>query len=145
MPERAEVTGVDVGEVNGRVFVNNASIGVYPEMVNERDALRRGRGWGEFAPRRAIVRTLRGLPFTAPARFDDPPPIGRDPAAVRRQRLFDEHGEHVGQRTSLSDDRLGVYVARHLQPVAPDHECVGRRASVEFTPRPASNVSPAPS
>lgn len=32
----AEITPVDVGEVNGVIFVNNASIGVYPRMVRER-------------------------------------------------------------------------------------------------------------
>ena len=31
---------VDVGEVNGRVFVNNSALGVYPEMVAVRDRLR---------------------------------------------------------------------------------------------------------
>jgi diacylglycerol kinase family enzyme len=32
---------VDVGEVNGRVFVNNSSIGLYPEIVRERKALQK--------------------------------------------------------------------------------------------------------
>jgi diacylglycerol kinase family enzyme len=32
---------VDVGEVNGRVFVNNSSIGLYPRIVREREALQR--------------------------------------------------------------------------------------------------------
>src|SRR6185503_16647759 len=47
---RAIATGVvrevDVGEVNGRVFVNNSSIGVYPTVVRDRDEqrLRFGRG-----------------------------------------------------------------------------------------------------
>lgn len=31
---------IDLSEVNGRAFVNNASIGFYPEMVRARDALR---------------------------------------------------------------------------------------------------------
>ena len=44
---RADVIAVDVGEVNGRVFVNNASIGVYPKMVGEREDIRRRRGWGK--------------------------------------------------------------------------------------------------
>ena len=41
---RGHVRAVDVGEVNGRVFVNNASIGLYPEMVEEREK-RQQRGW----------------------------------------------------------------------------------------------------
>src|SRR5688572_9538807 len=35
---RGETMPIDVGEVNGRVFINNASIGIYPEIVMERDA-----------------------------------------------------------------------------------------------------------
>ena len=33
-----EVTLIDVGEVNGEAFVNNANIGAYPRIVKERDA-----------------------------------------------------------------------------------------------------------
>ena len=40
---QADITEVDVGEVNGRAFVNNASIGVYPKMVGEREDIRRRR------------------------------------------------------------------------------------------------------
>jgi diacylglycerol kinase family enzyme len=35
------VRSVDLGEVNGRVFVNNSSIGLYPRIVREREALQR--------------------------------------------------------------------------------------------------------
>jgi len=36
-----EARTVDVGEVNGRVFVNNSGVGVYPHFVREREALER--------------------------------------------------------------------------------------------------------
>jgi len=41
-----EVKAVDVAEVNGRVFVNNSSVGLYPDMVRLREAQqeRIGRG-----------------------------------------------------------------------------------------------------
>ena len=37
---------IDVAEVNGRVFVNNSSVGLYPDMVRFREAQqeRTGRG-----------------------------------------------------------------------------------------------------
>jgi diacylglycerol kinase family enzyme len=41
-------TSVDVGEVNGRVFINNCSIGSYPEAVRKRDMLRRTKGAGKW-------------------------------------------------------------------------------------------------
>jgi diacylglycerol kinase family enzyme len=34
-----EARPIDVGEVNGRVFVNNSAIGLYPRMVRRREAL----------------------------------------------------------------------------------------------------------
>lgn len=36
---RGETVRVDVGEVNGHVFLNNSSIGLYPTVVAEREAL----------------------------------------------------------------------------------------------------------
>src|SRR5215469_2096888 len=35
------VAAIDLGEVNGRIFVNNSSIGLYPEMVRDRERQRR--------------------------------------------------------------------------------------------------------
>ncbi|WP_437288090.1 diacylglycerol/lipid kinase family protein [Sorangium sp. So ce406] len=43
---------VDLGEVNGRVFVNNSTLGIYPSIVRDREALRKRRGinkWLAFA------------------------------------------------------------------------------------------------
>ena len=50
---------VDVGAVNDRVFVNNSSIGIYPDIVTAREDLRRQghRKWAAFGL--AIARILR--------------------------------------------------------------------------------------
>jgi diacylglycerol kinase family enzyme len=42
-----ELRKVDVGEVNGRVFVNNSSIGLYPRIVRKREGLQRS-GWSKW-------------------------------------------------------------------------------------------------
>lgn len=56
---------VDVAEVNGRVFINNCSIGVYPAAVQRRDALRAQRGHGKWRAMIAasceVFRDLRRL------------------------------------------------------------------------------------
>jgi diacylglycerol kinase family enzyme len=44
----APVRAVDVAEVNGRVFINNCSIGSYADAVRRRDALRRQKGHGKW-------------------------------------------------------------------------------------------------
>lgn len=55
---------IDVASVNGRVFVNNSSIGLYPEMVRARDHHRRHLGLGKWpAMALAAARSLRRLPL----------------------------------------------------------------------------------
>lgn len=55
---------IDVGEVNGRAFLNNASIGLYPALVLERDEERRAFRRGKYqAMALALARAARRLPL----------------------------------------------------------------------------------
>jgi diacylglycerol kinase family enzyme len=62
---RGQVRGVDVGEVNGNVFINNCSLGSYPEAVRKRDALRHthgsGKWWAMFVATFAVFCRLRRM------------------------------------------------------------------------------------
>ena len=42
---QGHVANVDLGEVNGHIFVNNSSLGLYPSIVREREKQQR-LGWG---------------------------------------------------------------------------------------------------
>lgn len=42
------IARIDVGEVNGRVFVNNSSVGIYTAIVADRDRQRRAHGRGKW-------------------------------------------------------------------------------------------------
>ena len=54
---------IDVGEVNGRTFINNSSLGVYPQMVAWRQQYRHD-GWTRWAALFwAAVTALRRMPF----------------------------------------------------------------------------------
>ena len=44
-----QVRQVDIGEVNGRLFVNNSAVGIYTDIVQDRDRQRRERGRGKWA------------------------------------------------------------------------------------------------
>jgi len=58
------VSVVDVGEVNGRVFVNNSGLGIYPQVVAQREAEQERHGtrkWPAFA--RAALSAFRRYPF----------------------------------------------------------------------------------
>lgn len=111
---------VDVAEVNGQVFVNNCSLGSYPEAVRHREALRRQRGhrkgWAMCqAVLRAFVR-LRRLRLRIA--------VDAQPArAVRAPFVFVANNRYSGHllsahlRPTLEGGRLWVYTAhahRHL-------------------------------
>ncbi len=110
---------VDVGEVNGRVFVNNSAIGVYPEMVALRDQLRDERGWGKVrAVPVAAWRVARSFPVhrLVLRAGDDAVPVGGGP--LRTPLVFVGNGSYADgrggptTRTSLDGGHLEVLVAR---------------------------------
>ena len=39
---------VDVGEVNGRIFINNSSLGLYPDIVRDRERQQKRLGRGKW-------------------------------------------------------------------------------------------------
>src|SRR6185369_5693070 len=57
------VREVDLGEANGRIFVNNSSIGLYPAAVSLRDAWMERQSTHKWvAMGRAALATLRECP-----------------------------------------------------------------------------------
>jgi diacylglycerol kinase family enzyme len=57
------IADIDLGEVNDRIFVNNSSIGVYPELVRDRDRQRRkSRRRKSLAVVLALFHVLHHLP-----------------------------------------------------------------------------------
>ena len=104
---------VDVAEVNGRVFVNNSSIGAYPLAVTLREQLQdRGAAGKWSAMVRASLRTFRRFP-TLRVRIDG------DDGAVDLETSFVFVGNNAyggdgvaaSQRAGLDGGRLGVITA----------------------------------
>jgi diacylglycerol kinase family enzyme len=105
---------VDVGEVNGRMFVNNSSIGLYPEMVLRRDADRRLHGHGKwYAMIRAAFRTLLRFPLLHVAIA-----LAGRVMSARTPFVFVGNNEYsrdlgdLGSRRRLDRGRLSVYTIR---------------------------------
>jgi diacylglycerol kinase family enzyme len=109
-----KVMTVDVGEVNGSVFVNNSALGLYPEIVRQREKRQR-RGASKWlavswAAARALVRyrllTIRviaqgqQLVRTTPIVF-----VGNNQYAI--------DGLGIGRRSRLDCGELCVYIPRH--------------------------------
>ena len=108
------VRTVDVGEVNGRIFVNNSSIGLYPSIVvsRTRQQHRLGRGkWPAFAW--AMIAALRRYPFVF-VRLS----TGKDELVRRTPFVFIGNNEYrmegfaIGERAALDRGQLSLYVAQ---------------------------------
>ena len=104
--------GVDVGEVNGRIFVNNASLGLYPDMVRDRIRQQRRLGWGKWpAMAWATIATLRRSPFLRLTLEIE----GREVVRCRSPFVFIGNNDYVmegfniGGRQSLRDGKLSIY------------------------------------
>ena len=103
---------VDLGSVNNRFFLNNASLGSYPRMVDERTALeRRGRS-RRIAAIVAVARTwwrLRSV--TAALTIDGRDLIRRSPFIVVGNGRYVLSGFSLSRRHTISDCQLSLYVA----------------------------------
>lgn len=105
---------VDVGEMNGQVFINNSAIGLYPLMVIDRDLQRARLGRSKkLAMLVASVRTL--------ARFNHQRltlTVNDEKERIDTPLLFVGNNEYrtdigaPGQRESLEDGELSVLVMR---------------------------------
>ena len=137
---------VDVGNVNGRIFLNNSSIGIYPNIVEAREALRRQghRKWPAFAL--ATFRVLwnyRGVLVKIDA--DGRQSVRRTPFVFVGNNEYAIEGIHLGGRTRLDGGRLVVYLAPRLRardlPMLFARSLLGRaRQSGAFEIAPASEV-----
>lgn len=58
--ERPEARSVPVGEVNGRVFLNNASLGAYPAILRRRERIYARVGRSRAAAAASVLATLAG-------------------------------------------------------------------------------------
>jgi diacylglycerol kinase family enzyme len=106
---------IDVGVVNGRVFLNNASLGVYPRMVWERHKVRQRGVPRPFASTLAVIDTwleLRNV--TATLSIDDHELVRRTPIVVVGNGEYEVEGMRLGKRRTLNGGRLSLYVAPGL-------------------------------
>jgi diacylglycerol kinase family enzyme len=101
---------IDVGEVNGHIFVNNSSIGLYPGIVRRRERRQR-LGWGKWRSALwAAWKILKRSPFFA-VRLE----TEKDKRVVKTPFVFVGNNEYemdflnIGRRARLDDGKLSVY------------------------------------
>jgi diacylglycerol kinase family enzyme len=138
---------VDVGAVNGIVFINNTSIGAYPRMVWQRDRTRQ-KGWPRgLAAVAATVRTWLDLQLlTVRLCIDDTELIRRSPFLFVGNSWYEVEGLQFGRRPRLTDGTLSFYVApeagRFAALMLPLRSLLGSlRADDKFEAWRASSIS----
>jgi diacylglycerol kinase family enzyme len=105
------VCKVDVGEVNGRVFLNNSSLGVYPAIVRLRERYRANVRGKWIAALWAGLTVLRRNPFmTVRIVVEGKAIVRRTPLVLLANNEYRMSGIHAGTRESLARGRLALYV-----------------------------------
>ncbi len=110
---------VDVARVNGRVFVNNSSLGVYPAMVTARDRLIR-RGWPKHAATGiGAMAALWQFPnISLRLTAGDSGVVARTPFVFIGNNTYTFSGFDAGTRSGLEDGVLQVCTLRRSGRIA---------------------------
>jgi diacylglycerol kinase family enzyme len=105
------VANVDLGEVNGHIFVNNSSLGLYPSIVREREKQQR-LGWGKWpAYVWAAIAVLRRYPFlNIRLDVDGKEWASRTPFVFIGNNEYEMETLNIGGRACLDAGELSLYV-----------------------------------
>jgi diacylglycerol kinase family enzyme len=102
---------VDVGEVNGHIFLNNSSLGLYPSIVRERQKQQRlgYKKWPAFLW--AAVAVLRRYPFLNVRLITDGEQFSsRTPFVFVGNNQYEMEGLSIGGRRRLCAGELSLYI-----------------------------------
>ncbi len=100
---------VDVGEVNGRVFVNNSSVGAYPQLVVERRSRQQAKWLSEAIAAIRVLRDYRKLLVEIVG--DDVDRVARTPFVFVGNNEYQLDGLHFGARPRLDAGTLHLCMA----------------------------------
>ena len=133
-----QVTKVDVGEVNGRVFVNNSGVGFYPHFVRQREEQEKHGHVKRVAfmlALRAIIRHYFRLRMKV--HMDQAEALEHvTPFLFVGNNRYQTSGSHIGTRPKLDSGRLWVCTApspgrRNIVPIAEDTDRARDRSRAE--------------
>lgn len=110
-----QTQAVDVGEVNGHIFINNSSLGLYPHAVRRRDSQRRRLGWGKMlAFFWASLSLLRIFPMLhIKLSCDGQSLLRRTPFVFIGNNEYIMEGFRMADRVSLQRGLLSVYTSHN--------------------------------
>ena len=111
---------VDVGEVNGEIFINNSSIGIYPFLVLERERRRRRKRLSKWsAIVLALPRAIWHLPlFQLRIRIQGFIETCRSPCVLIGNNEYRLTVPAFGRRDRLDRGELCLYLAKAQSPLS---------------------------
>lgn len=110
------VVSVDAGEVNGYIFLNNSSLGLYPRLVHEREQKQRlGHGkWPAFVW--AAFSVMRRYPFLDVGfRVDGKEISSRTPFVFVGNNEYEMENFNIGGRARLDAGELSLYFSNRMR------------------------------
>jgi diacylglycerol kinase family enzyme len=108
---------VDVGEVNGRIFVNNSSLGIYPRIVRQREEEQKKKGRRKWvALLRASISVLRHYSLVrVRLRVNGKELARKTPMVFIGNNRYQMEGLNLGRRTRLDAGELCLCVANRTR------------------------------
>jgi diacylglycerol kinase family enzyme len=108
------VLQVDVGEVNGRTFINNSSLGLYPEIVRERELqqLHLGKSKWRALASAALHATERRVGMAVRVESPDEQQVRRTPFVFIGNNRYIMEGLSIGAREALDRGELALYMGK---------------------------------
>ncbi len=105
------VARVDVGEVNGRIFLNNSSLGLYPNLVRQREKQQRQGHTKWLAFLWAALVVFKRYPFmSVRLSVDGRELVSRTPLVFIGNNEYEMDGFNVGGRACLDAGQLSLHV-----------------------------------
>lgn len=111
-----ETVRVDVGEVNGRIFINNSSLGLYPSIVRSREKQQERLGRGKwFAAVWATFEVFRRYPlFGVRLSADGQEFRRRTPFVFIGNNEYQMDAFNLGARSCLDAGHLSLHLTRDI-------------------------------
>ncbi|WP_232829324.1 diacylglycerol kinase family protein [Tropicimonas sp. IMCC34043] len=105
---------IRIGVVNGQVFLNNASIGLYPRILRERESIYATWGRSRLAAHWSVIRCFLRFrkPMRLRLRIDGAETIHRTALVFIARSTFQLDRFGLAGEAAISDDRFAVLVAR---------------------------------
>ena len=105
-------TEIDIGDVNGQIFINNSSIGLYPQIVRRREKQQHRLGRGKWtAAFWAAIAVMRRYPFLKiRLKIDGEEFLRKTPFIFIGNNEYEMDSLNIGGRKCLDAGNLSVYV-----------------------------------